>query len=81
LLYHGGGNPAKRDAPADRPWRHNQELATKIRKDWRQGKPSSEATTALLASLRDGSSDEVCGKVVSQLNGGIDPGVMPPMSA
>ncbi len=73
LLYHDGGNPAKRDAPADRPWRRNQELATKIRKDWRQGKPSSEATTALLASLRDGSSDEVCGKVVSQLNGGIDP--------
>jgi hypothetical protein len=73
LLYHEGGNPAKRDAPADRPWRHNQELSTKIRREWMQGKPSVEATTDLLACLREASSEEACVKVVGQINDGIDP--------
>ena len=73
LLYHEGGNPAKRDAPADRPWRRNQELATKLRKEWMQGKSSVEGTTDLLACVREGSSEEVCSRVVAQLNDGLDP--------
>jgi hypothetical protein len=73
LLYHEGDNPAKRDAAPDHPWRHNQALAAKIRKEWRQGKPSLEASADLLTTLREGSSEEACDKVVEQLNRGIAP--------
>ena len=37
LLMHEGGNPAQRDADADRPYRRNQELARKIRPEWLDG--------------------------------------------
>src|SRR5207248_4871340 len=52
LLMHEGDNPARRDAPADMSWRRNQELAKKIRAEWQEGKPSSEATADLLATSR-----------------------------
>src|SRR6185436_2094133 len=53
LLSHEGGNPAKRDDVADRSWRRNQELAGKISDGWQEGKASSEASTELLATLRE----------------------------
>ena len=37
LLMHEGGNPARRDDAADRPWRHNQERAARIKDDWTGG--------------------------------------------
>jgi hypothetical protein len=38
LLNHSGeGNPADNDYEADRPWRENQQLVTRIRADWPQG--------------------------------------------
>jgi hypothetical protein len=73
LLAHEGENPARRDAEADRPGRRNLELATKIRKEWRQGKSSIEGTIDLLTMLREASADEVCDKVIAQLNHGIGP--------
>jgi hypothetical protein len=73
LLYHEGDNPAKRDAAADRPWRRNQPLAAKIRNEWQQGKPSVEATTEMLATLREASNEEVCDQVIAQLNRGVAP--------
>ncbi len=73
LLYHEGNNPAKQDAAPDRPWRRNQALAAKIRKEWQQGKPSVEASAEMLTALREGSNEEVCDKVVKQLNLGIAP--------
>jgi hypothetical protein len=73
LLYHEGENPAQRDAAPDRPWRRNLTLAAKIRKEWRQGKPSPEATTEMLAALRQASADEASDKVVEQLNRGVAP--------
>lgn len=73
LLYHEGENPARRDAAPDRPWRRNQPLAAKIRKEWQQGKPSGEATTEMLTVLREGSNEEACDKVIVQLNGGVAP--------
>ncbi len=45
----------------------------KIRDGWQQGEPSIEATAELLTSLRTGSNEEVCGKVVEQLNRGFAP--------
>jgi hypothetical protein len=73
LLEHEGGNPAKRDAEADRPWRDNLRRAAKIRPDWRQGKVSPEAAADLLAAMRTASQADACDKVVELLNKGIDP--------
>jgi len=73
LLYHEGANPANQDASADRPWRRNQGLATKIRDGWQQGKASMQAAAEMLAALREGSHEETCDKVVELLNRGIAP--------
>ena len=73
LLYHEGENPSKRDAEPDRPWRRNEARIARIRTDWQQGKPSLEASSELLTTLRAGSSDEVCDAVVEQLNRGVAP--------
>ncbi len=73
LLDHEGENPAKHDAAPDRPWRRNQALAAKLRGDWLNGKADSDATTEMLATLRDASPDEACDKVVELLNRGSAP--------
>jgi hypothetical protein len=73
LLNHEGDNPAKRDAPADRPGRRNAELVQRIRPEWIGGKASPEATDELLAVLRDGSDADTAETVVKQLNAGVSP--------
>jgi hypothetical protein len=73
LLAHEGGNPAKGDAPADRSWKQNQDLAAKIRADWAGGKTDPARTTELLATLRTGSASEASEKVVELLNAGVAP--------
>src|SRR5262249_55400327 len=73
LLYHEGENPAKREATPDRPWRRNQSVAAKIHKEWQQGKPRIEATSEILTTLREASTEETCDKIVEQLNRGIGP--------
>jgi hypothetical protein len=73
LLKDDGKNPAKNDLPEDRPGRRNGELAKKIREDWQDGKPSTEATADLLATLRTGSEADACQKVVELLNAGLAP--------
>ncbi|MFO0850875.1 MAG: hypothetical protein U0871_20305 [Gemmataceae bacterium] len=67
LLQHEGDNPAKRDAPADRPGRLNAERVTLTRKDWLDGQPSPEDATDLLARLRTGTDAEVADRVVELL--------------
>lgn len=73
LLTHEGDNPAQRDDPADRPWRHNEKLAAQIPADWQAGKPNREATVELLAVLRQGSNEAVSEKVVELLRRGAAP--------
>jgi hypothetical protein len=73
LLMHEGDNPAQRDDPADRPWRHNQKLVAQIPADWQAGKPTREATVELLAVLRQGSNGAVVEKVVELLRRGAAP--------
>jgi hypothetical protein len=73
LLYHEGENPARRDAGPDRPWRHNQALAVKIREGWQLGKPGIDATTEMLMTFRQGSSEDACNQLVEQLNRGVSP--------
>ena len=73
MLEHSGSNPAKRDDPADRPWRENLKRCQKIRAHWQRGKESPEATAELLAALRTASPAEACEKVVELLNKEVDP--------
>jgi hypothetical protein len=73
LLQHEGGANFKGDAPADQPWKQNQILASQFRSDWQNGKLDSAATRELLATLRQGSDQDVCKKVVELLNAGISP--------
>ena len=71
LLMHEGGNPAQRDAEADRPYRKNLERVKTIRKDWRDGQLDDGATRELLSALRTGDSDETCSLCVELLNRGV----------
>jgi len=71
LLYHEGRNPSARDAEADRPGRRNLELLQKISTDWLTGKPDADATKTLLATLREGSSEQASDRVVELLNRGV----------
>jgi hypothetical protein len=73
MLEHEGDNPARRDAPADRPWRENLARAARIRRDWRRGRVTREATTDLLAALRTATPSEGSERIVTLLNNGIDP--------
>jgi hypothetical protein len=66
-------NPAKADLAADRPYRHNVGAASKIRANWLDGKPSSEATTTMLQTLRGGSSQDASDLAVNMLNSGVAP--------
>lgn len=76
LLMHEDGNPVDRDDPADRPWRRNQELAEAILGDWQDGKADRSATVALLHTLREGSENDACDKVVELLRNGAGPQVI-----
>lgn len=71
MLLHEGDNPADRDGAPDRPWRQNRERAAKFRSDWLDGKLDSSATSELLATLRTGSADDACDKVVELVNRGV----------
>ena len=73
LLSHEGDNPARRDAPADHPWRRNQELVAQIPGNWQAGKASHEATVELLAALRQGANDAICDVAVQLLRRGTAP--------
>ncbi|MHB8520773.1 MAG: hypothetical protein ACYDH9_08435 [Limisphaerales bacterium] len=71
LLDHDGENPTRRDAEPDRPFRANLGRLAAIRTDWRAGKPSAAATTEMLATLRQGSSDDSSNKAIELLNHGV----------
>jgi len=73
LLMHESSNPAKREDPADQPFRRNEDLAKRIRSEWREGKQDGAATSELLDALRTASNDEACDAVVEMLNRGIAP--------
>ncbi len=62
-------------APAVRNplWKSNRDLAASISAEWREGKPSYEATSDLLAVMRQSSPEETSRKVVELLHGGIAP--------
>ena len=67
------GNPAEQDLPADRPGRHNAELAKRIRPEWLGGRADGGGTNELLQGLRTGSEYDVPEQVVKLLNRGVAP--------
>lgn len=73
LLMHEGDNPAKREDPADMPFRRNEDLAGKIDAEWRNGKLDQGATEELVETLRSAANDESCDAVVATLNRGASP--------
>ncbi len=73
LLMHEGGNPAQRDAEADRPYRRNQERISAIRDEWQGGVVSPEATAELLDALHEGSPQDGSEMVITLLNRGVHP--------
>ena len=75
LLNHGlkDTTPAKSDEAADRPWRRNQELATKMGSAWMGGKLDEGATRDMLAAFREGSNDDACDKAVKLIGRGVSP--------
>jgi len=70
LQMHEGSNPAKRQDAPDMPWRRNIRLAATIRKDWLAGKLDGGVTREMMATLRTGSEQDTCKKVVELLGGG-----------
>jgi len=73
LVDRGRDGPPDSDAPADRPWRRNAELARHIRAEWQEGKPDDAATSEFLAALRTSSDEEAPQLVVDMLNRGVAP--------
>jgi len=56
-----------------RLWGHNRELAAKLPAEWRGGHPSAEATTDLLAAIRQAAPEEASRKAAELLRAGIAP--------
>jgi hypothetical protein len=50
--HQGEPNPADNDLTADRPWRHNQKLAARIKSELPNGSADADSTRELVRSLR-----------------------------
>ncbi len=73
LLDHEGENPAKRDAPPDRPFRENLQRAREIKEGWMTGSTRQEASIEMLRTLRDTSHGDACARGIDLLNSGVAP--------
>ncbi len=73
LNHEGEANPAKSDLGPDQPWKRNIGLAGQFRSDWLDGKQDQAATQELLATLRTGSNNASCDKVLELVNRGTHP--------
>jgi hypothetical protein len=71
LLMHEGDNPARRDAEADRPFRHNVDRVKEFPAGWRHGKLDTGATLEMIQTLRRASPEEACDAVVKLLQRGV----------
>ncbi len=73
LLNRQGEDPLRGDHPADRPWRVNRTLVTKIRSGWSVGRPDAGAADQLVTALRDADDRQAAELVVELLNSGVAP--------
>lgn len=53
LAHEGEGNPAENDYDADRPWREQNELISRIPHDWMEGTLEESATRELFSQFRE----------------------------
>ena len=67
------GNPARADLPADRPYRENVRLVSRIRGDWLDGRRTAAAAGELLRSLRAASPQDASVRTIELLDGGVSP--------
>jgi hypothetical protein len=68
-----GENPARSDLPADRPHRDNLRAVARIRANWLDGRPSADATTEMLRTLRHASPQAASATAIELLNRGVAP--------
>ena len=66
-------NPAEADLPADRPYWENLRGVAGIRPGWLDGRPSADATTEMLRTLRHATPKEAGARAIELLNGGAAP--------
>jgi hypothetical protein len=62
-----------RDPRCLRIWQHNRELAAKVPGGWMEGQSSPEATTDLLAAIRQASAEDAARNAVELLEAGVAP--------
>jgi hypothetical protein len=66
--HEGEPNPADNDLTADRPWRHNQKLATGIKSELPNGSANADSTRELVHSLRTSSATDASDLVADMFN-------------
>jgi hypothetical protein len=72
MNHQGEPNPADSDLAPDRPWRWNQELATKLRTDWTAGtNHEPHQVFRLVQTMRDATPEDACKHVADLLNRGV----------
>ena len=73
LLNHEKGNPADRDAEADRPWRNNLKLVEDVCVHCQDGKIDAGASSRILEVARGGTYEDAARAVVDTLRKGVSP--------
>jgi hypothetical protein len=66
-------NPAQADLAADRPFRQNLEAVKRVRTDWLDGAPNTDATRELMAATRTASAADTSELTLKLLNAGASP--------
>jgi hypothetical protein len=54
-------------------WQHNRELASKLPAEWSDGKPNADASTDLLAAIREATPEQAAAKAAELLKAGVTP--------
>ncbi len=67
------GNPSTSDLPADRPYRLNQQSATRLRAGWSDGRASADGAREMLHALRQATPEAASTLAIDLLNRGVAP--------
>ena len=67
------GNPSTSDLPADRPYRHNQPSAARLRAGWTDGRASADGAREMLHALRQATPEAASALAIDLVNRGVAP--------
>ena len=67
------GNPSTSDLPADRPYRLNQQSATRLRAGWSDGRASADGAREMLHALRQATPEAASTLAIDLLNRSVAP--------